>query len=210
MKRGETSSVDLVDRYVARIEAIDRRGPRLRSVLELDPDARIIAAQLDEERRTRGVRGPLHGIPVLVKDNIDTAGRMQTTAGSLALAAAPGPPTREVVARLGRAGAVVLGKTNLSEWANIRSRARRAAGARAADSRKTLTRSIGTPVARARAPAPPIAANLAPRCARHRDRRLDREPRVDLRHRRAQADGRPREPARHHPHRRTRRTRPAP
>jgi amidase len=121
MKRGETSAVDLVDRYVARIEAIDRRGPRLRSVIELDPDARAIAAQLDEERRTRGVRGPLHGVPVLVKDNIDTAGRTKTTAGSLALANAPAPPDAEVVARLRRAGAVVLGKTNLSEWANIRS-----------------------------------------------------------------------------------------
>src|SRR6185295_2799066 len=108
MKRGETIAVDLVDRYVARIEAVDRRGPRLRSVIELDPDARAIAAQLDEERRTRGVRGPLHGIPVLVKDNIDTAGRTKTTAGSLALANAPAPPDAEVVARLRRAGAVVL------------------------------------------------------------------------------------------------------
>jgi amidase len=121
MRRGELSAVDLVDRYVARIEAIDKRGPRLKSVLELDPDARAIAAQLDEERRTRGVRGPLHGIPVLVKDNIDTSGRTKTTAGSLALAGAPPPPDAEIVARLRRAGAIVLGKTNLSEWANIRS-----------------------------------------------------------------------------------------
>jgi amidase len=121
MKRGELSAVDLVDRYVARIEAIDRRGPRLKSVLELDPDARSIAAGLDEERRTRGVRGPLHGIPVLVKDNIDTAGRTKTTAGSLALANAAPPADAEIVARLRRAGAIVLGKTNLSEWANIRS-----------------------------------------------------------------------------------------
>jgi amidase len=121
MKRGSVSAVDLVDVYVARIEAMDRRGPRLRSVLEVNPDARATARALDDERRTRGVRGPLHGIPVLVKDNIDTAGRMKTTAGSLALASAPAPPDAEVVARLRRAGAVILGKTNLSEWANIRS-----------------------------------------------------------------------------------------
>jgi amidase len=121
MKRGELGAVELVDRYIARIEAVDRRGPRLRSVLELDPDARAIAARLDEERRTKGVRGPLHGIPVLVKDNIDTAGRTKTTAGSLVLADAPAPADAEIVARLRRAGAIVLGKTNLSEWANIRS-----------------------------------------------------------------------------------------
>jgi len=121
MQRGELTAVDLVDRYVARIEAVDRRGPHLRSVLELDPDARAIAAQLDAERRTRGARGPLHGIPVLVKDNIDTAGNTKTTAGSLALAAAPSTADAEVVARLRRAGAIILGKTNLSEWANIRS-----------------------------------------------------------------------------------------
>jgi amidase len=121
MKRGNVSAVDLCDVYMARIETIDRRGPRLRSVLEVNPDARATARALDDERRTRGVRGPLHGIPVLVKDNIDTAGRMKTTAGSLALASAAAPPDAEVVARLRRAGAVILGKTNLSEWANIRS-----------------------------------------------------------------------------------------
>jgi len=121
MQRGEVTSVALVDRYIARIEAIDRAGPTLRSVIEIDPDARAVAAQLDEERRRRGPRGPLHGIPILVKDNIDTAGRLRTTAGSLALAAAAAPPDAEVAGRLRGAGGVILGKTNLSEWAYIRS-----------------------------------------------------------------------------------------
>jgi amidase len=121
MQRQELTAVELIDRYLERIGALDRLGPSLRSVLELDPDARSAAAKLDDERRTRGPRSPLHGIPVLIKDNIDTAGRMRTTAGSLALSGAPAPPDAEVVARLRRAGAIVLGKTNLSEWANIRS-----------------------------------------------------------------------------------------
>jgi amidase len=121
MQRRELASVDLVDRYLVRIGALDRSGPSLKSVLELDPDARSVAAKLDEERRTRGPRGPLHGIPMLIKDNIDTVGRTRTTAGSLALIGAPPSQDAEIVARLRRAGAVVLGKTNLSEWANIRS-----------------------------------------------------------------------------------------
>jgi amidase len=121
MARGELGAADLVDRYAARIAALDRGGPALRSVIELNPDARAIAVELDEERRARGPRGPLHGIPVLLKDNIDTGDRMQTTAGSLALAGAPAPADAHVAARLREAGAVILGKTNLSEWANIRS-----------------------------------------------------------------------------------------
>jgi amidase len=121
LQRRELTSVDLVDRYLARIGALDRSGPTLRSVLELDPDARSIAAKLDDERRTRGPRSPLHGIPMLVKDNVDTVGRTRTTAGSLALVGAQPAQDAEIVARLRRAGAVLLGKTNLSEWANIRS-----------------------------------------------------------------------------------------
>jgi amidase len=121
MQRRELGSVDLVDRYLARIGALDRSGPSLRSVLELDPDARSVAQKLDEERRLRGPRSPLHGIPMLVKDNVDTAGRTRTTAGSLALAGSSPSQDAEIVARLRRAGAVLLGKTNLSEWANIRS-----------------------------------------------------------------------------------------
>ena len=121
MARGDLTSRALVESYVARIEALDRAGPTLRSILELNPDAMAIAAALDEERRVRGPRGPLHGIPGVVKDNIDTGDRMQTTAGSLALVGAPARKDADVVARLREAGAVLLGKTNLSEWANMRS-----------------------------------------------------------------------------------------
>jgi amidase len=121
LAKGRTSSVTLVKAYRQRIAAIDAKGPRLRSVIELNPDALKIAAQLDRERKAGKVRGPLHGIPILLKDNLDTGDRMMTTAGSLALAGAPAPKDAFVVARLREAGAVILGKTNLSEWANIRS-----------------------------------------------------------------------------------------
>ncbi|HEX3704654.1 MAG TPA: amidase, partial [Vicinamibacterales bacterium] len=104
-----------------RIEAIDRQGPALHSVIEINPDALAIADQLDAERKSRGARGPLHGIPVLIKDNIATADRMMTTAGSAALAGARPPADAFIVQRLRAAGAVILGKTNLSEWANFRS-----------------------------------------------------------------------------------------
>lgn len=119
---GRWTSVSLAVSYQKRIRALDQAGPNLRSVLEFNPDAQKLAAALDGERKRKGPRGPLHGIPVLLKDNLDTADRMRTTAGSLALLEAP-PPTRdaEVVARLREAGALILGKTNLSEWANIRS-----------------------------------------------------------------------------------------
>jgi amidase len=107
--------------HLERLEAIDRAGPRLRSVLEVNPDWEEIAGRLDRERREGAALGPLHGIPVLVKDNIDTGDRMLTTAGSLALTAAPAPADAPLVARLRAAGMLLLGKTNLSEWANFRS-----------------------------------------------------------------------------------------
>lgn len=118
---GEESSRSLVRKYLARIEAVDGKGPALRSVIEVNPDAMKIAEQLDQERKFKGPRGPLHGIPVLIKDNIDTADRMSTTAGSLALVGSKPPCDAFLVRRLRAAGAVLLGKTNLSEWANIRS-----------------------------------------------------------------------------------------
>ena len=118
---GRYTSRRLVELYLDRISQIDSAGPRLRSVIEINPDARAIADALDEERRAKGVRGPLHGIPVLIKDNIDTGDRMLTTAGSLALEGAPAPRDAFVVERLRQAGVVILGKTNLSEWANFRS-----------------------------------------------------------------------------------------
>lgn len=121
MQRGQLSSRSLVKRYLGRIEKLDRKGPELRSVLEVNPDAIRIAEELDRERKEKGARGPLHGIPVLIKDNIDTADRMMTTAGSLALEGWTPPEDAFLVKRLRAAGAVILGKTNLSEWANFRS-----------------------------------------------------------------------------------------
>src|SRR6185437_13017329 len=121
MAHGRITSRALVARYLARIRRIDKAGPHLNSVIEVNPDARAIAAALDRERRRNGPRGPLHGIPILVKDNIATADRMQTTAGSLALLGAKPPRDAFVVEKLRAAGAVILGKTNLSEWANFRS-----------------------------------------------------------------------------------------
>jgi amidase len=121
MQSGRDTARSLAEKYLARIEAIDRQGPALHSVIETNPDALTIAEQLDAERRSRGPRGPLHGIPILVKDNIATADRMMTTAGSLALAGARPPKDAFIVERLREAGAVILGKTNLSEWANFRS-----------------------------------------------------------------------------------------
>ena len=125
MAAGRHTAESVARAYLGRIEAVDRPGdgrPGLRSVVEVNPDALADARRLDEERRAGRVRGPLHGIPVLIKDNIDTADRMQTTAGSLALVGAPRPRRDARVAeRLRAAGAVLLGKTNLSEWANFRS-----------------------------------------------------------------------------------------
>jgi len=118
---GALTARQLSENYLARIEAIDRAGPALNSVIELNPDALDIAAALDAERQAGAVRGPLHGLPILIKDNIDTGDRMQTTAGSLALAGSHAARDAFVAAQLRQAGAVILGKTNLSEWANFRS-----------------------------------------------------------------------------------------
>ncbi len=121
MGAGRYTSRRIVELYIERINAIDRGGPALRSVSEVNPDAVAIADRLDAERRAGRVRGPLHGIPVLLKDNIDTGDRMMTTAGSLALEGSRAARDAFVAARLREAGAVILGKTNLSEWANFRS-----------------------------------------------------------------------------------------
>jgi amidase len=121
MKSGKYTARSLVQKYLDRIEAIDRQGPALHSIIELNPDALDIADALDKERNDKGVRGPMHGIPVVIKDNIDTADKMATTAGSLALVGSKPPGDSFVVQQLRKAGAVILGKTNLSEWANIRS-----------------------------------------------------------------------------------------
>jgi amidase len=121
MQAGRYTSRQLVEMYLERIEKIDRSGPTLRSVIEVNPEALAIADALDAERKAKGARGPLHGVPILIKDNIDTADKMMTTAGSLALEGSIAPRDAFVVERLRAAGAVILGKTNLSEWANFRS-----------------------------------------------------------------------------------------
>jgi amidase len=121
--QGRVSSLQLVDTYLARIARLDRAGPALHSVLAINPQARAQARALDSERAAGKLRGPLHGIPLLIKDNIETADPMPTTAGSLALAGNLGGRDAPLIARLRAAGAVILGKTNLSEWANIRSSA---------------------------------------------------------------------------------------
>lgn len=121
MQRGERTARSIAELYLARIAQLDRRGPTLGAVIELNPDALRIADELDAERRDKGQRGPLHGIPVLIKDNIDTADRMATSAGSLVLATSIAKQDATIVQHLRAAGAVLLGKTNLSEWANFRS-----------------------------------------------------------------------------------------
>src|SRR6266540_1181441 len=121
MKSGKFTSRSLVKKYLDRIEEIDNHGPAINSVIEINPDAISIAETLDRERKEKGARGPLHGIPILIKDNIDTADRMMTTAGSLALLGSRPLLDSFVARKLREAGAVILGKTNLSEWANIRS-----------------------------------------------------------------------------------------
>jgi amidase len=121
MQNGELSSHDIVEYYLAEIDRIDQSGPELRSIIEINPDALAIAAALDQERAETGPRGPLHGIPVVLKANIDTGDQMHTTAGSLAMANHRARDDAFLVARLRDAGAIILGKSNLSEWANFRS-----------------------------------------------------------------------------------------
>jgi amidase len=121
MQAGRTTSMAVVRAYLARIRRVDKSGPRINAVIELNPDAINIARERDRERQAGKVRGPLHGIPVLIKDNIATRDSMQTTAGSIALIGARAPRDAFIVTRLREAGAVILGKTNLSEWANFRS-----------------------------------------------------------------------------------------
>ena len=121
MRSGRYTSCTVTEAYLHRIEEIDRHGPALNSVIEINPDALAIAEALDAERKSKGPRGPLHGIPVLIKDNIATRDRMMTTAGSLALVGSVPPEDSFVARKLREAGAVIIGKTNLSEWANFRS-----------------------------------------------------------------------------------------
>ncbi len=121
LKSGKFTARSLAEKYLARIDDLDNRGPAVNAIIELNPDALAIADTLDQERKAKGPRGPLDGIPILIKDNIATADRMMTTAGSLALVGSKPPKDSFVAQRLRAAGAVILGKTNLSEWANARS-----------------------------------------------------------------------------------------
>ena len=120
MESGELTSHRLAELYLGRIEAVDKSGPHINSIIELNPDALAIADSLDEERKAGKIRSALHGVPILIKDNIDTHDRMQTTAGSLALEGHIAEKDAFVVKQLRKAGALILGKTNLSEWANFR------------------------------------------------------------------------------------------
>lgn len=121
MNSGEYSSKSITKMYLKRIAEIDKKGPALNAVIELNPDALVMAGNMDAERKAGKIRGPLHGIPVLIKDNINTGDRMMTTAGSLALEGHKAAKDAFIVKQLREAGAVLLGKTNLSEWANFRS-----------------------------------------------------------------------------------------
>ncbi|QIP16152.1 amidase [Spirosoma aureum] len=121
MQSGEYTSAAITQLYLDRIEAIDKNGPRLNAVIEINPDALAIAKTMDQERKDGKLRGPMHGIPVLIKDNIDTGDQQMTTAGALALEGHKAAKDAFIVAQLRKAGAVILGKTNLSEWANFRS-----------------------------------------------------------------------------------------
>lgn len=121
MVNGKYTSAGITQLYLNRIDALDKNGPKLNSVIELNPDALTIAKAMDEERKAGKVRGPMHGIPILIKDNIDTADKMMTTAGSLALVNTIATKDAFIVQQLRKAGAVIIGKTNLSEWANFRS-----------------------------------------------------------------------------------------
>ena len=121
MKSGKFTAKAIAEKYLARIDALDKKGPAINSIIELNPDALAAAEAMDKERQAGKIRGPLHGVPILIKDNIDTADRMMTTAGSLALVGAKPPQDSTVAKKLREAGVVILGKTNLSEWANIRS-----------------------------------------------------------------------------------------
>ncbi|MBS1725225.1 MAG: amidase [Armatimonadetes bacterium] len=121
MKEGSETSASITQQYLERIHAVDQSGPKTNSVIELNPDAMEIAQRLDEERSAGKVRGPLHGIPILIKDNIETGDKMMTTAGSLVLDGNVAKEDAFIVKRMVAAGAIILGKTNLSEWANFRS-----------------------------------------------------------------------------------------
>lgn len=151
MTERKRSARSITEQYLERIDSLDKRGPALHHVLETNPDALAIADALDRERATRGPRGPLHGIPILLKDNVDTGDRMTTTAGSLALEGSIAPRDAFIARKLRDAGAILLGKTNLSEWANFRSTHSSSGWSGRGGQGKILTCSIEIHAGRARA-----------------------------------------------------------
>lgn len=155
MDAGTLDSRQLTQQLIQRIHQLDQSGPTLRAVLEINPDAMKLAGALDAARAGSQPRSPLYGIPVLLKDNIDTDDRMLTSAGSLAMVAAPAARDAGLVERLRKAGALILGKTNLSEWANFRSNHAAAAEAAAVGKRAIPTCSTATPAAPVPARPPP-------------------------------------------------------
>ena len=194
MTSGKETSESLVKLYLERIGKIDRGGPALNAIIQANPDALAVARELDRERKEKGPRGPLHGVPIVIKDNIDTADGMETTAGSLALLGSKPAKDAFVVERLREAGAVILAKTNLSEWANFRStRSTSGWSGRGGQTRNPYALDRN-PSGSSSGTATAVSANLAAAGRRHRDRRLDRLARVRLRPRRPQADGRSRQP----------------
>ncbi len=194
MQAGTLTSAQLTAMFIHRIDTLDRAGPHLDAVIELNPDAMAIARRIDAERRAGKPLGPLAGIPVLLKDNIDTGDRMQTTAGSLALVGRPAATDATLVARLRAAGAVILGKTNLSEWANYRSNHSTSGwSGRGGQTRNPYVLSRN-PCGSSSGSAVAVSAGLTHGRGRQRNRRLAGLPGLGQRHRRDQAHAGPDQP----------------
>ncbi len=160
MEQGELTSEQLVEFYLDRIDSIDRNGPALNSIIEVNPDALDIAKALDRERATSGPRSPMHGIPVVLKANIDTADKMDTTAGSLAMVGHKASTDAFVVTRLRESGAIMLAKANLSEWANMRSTKSSSGWSSIGGQTKNPYDSLRSPCGSSSGPAVSVAANL--------------------------------------------------
>ena len=187
MASGEATALSITRDHIARIEAMDWAGPRVNSIIEVNPDAEAIAAALDRERAAGHVRGPLHGIPIVLKDVVATADRMETTAGSLALVGSKAPRDAGVAARLREAGAILLGKANMSEWNAFRGWPTRGGwSGRAGIGRNPYALSFSTGDSSSGSAAA-VAASFAAGARRSRDVRLDRDALLALRRRRAEA-----------------------
>ena len=187
MRSGKFTSRGLANRYLARIAEIDKAGPSLNTVIELNPEVLAIADQLDAERKYKGPRGPLHGVPMLIKDNIGTADKMMTTAGSLALAGITPAQDSAVARSLRQAGALILGKTNLSEWANFRSSHSSSGWSGRGGQTHNPYALDRNPCGSSSGSGAAVSANLCALAVGHRNRWLHRLPFLGQRHRRHQA-----------------------